>query len=220
MRRNCGRRARPLKLDVRHGIPGPVDAVYVLDRPKHRWALWGDYGNILLHGMTRHLPRCDGELQLERTGPFIPAISFPGIADIVLTDRIRIGLSERLPVLTFKPIRKTRIVRLNWETWPDELAAPPILPESGEPEDYILGAANDLAVAAALGDLWELVPIVNPKIQANGGKFALSEYRGEHLIRASASAGYNFISADLASHLRALAPQDINLREAISDFDA
>src|SRR5438105_2367736 len=50
---------------------------------------WGDYGSILTHGMTAHLERRGSQLQLERTGPFIPPISFPGINDIVVTTEMR-----------------------------------------------------------------------------------------------------------------------------------
>jgi len=38
---------------------------------------WGDYGDILQHGMTAHLPRVDGKLALERTGSYIPLSQSP-----------------------------------------------------------------------------------------------------------------------------------------------
>ena len=41
-------------------------------------SLWGDYGSILIKGMSRHLPRRDNLIQVERTGPFIPSITLPG----------------------------------------------------------------------------------------------------------------------------------------------
>src|SRR5262249_14925382 len=50
---------------------------------------WGDYGDILFHGMTAHLDRHDEMLQLERTGPYMPPITFPGIGDIVVTDAFK-----------------------------------------------------------------------------------------------------------------------------------
>ena len=46
---------------------------------------WGDYGEMLQHGMTAHLHRREGMLSLERTGPYIPPITFPGLGDIILT---------------------------------------------------------------------------------------------------------------------------------------
>jgi hypothetical protein len=65
--------------------------IRILERPE---SPWGDYGDILRHGMTSHLgPASDGLAQLERTGPFVPLISFPGF-DIVVTDGFRTKLAE------------------------------------------------------------------------------------------------------------------------------
>ena len=64
-------------------------------------SLWGDYGNILISGMSRHLPRKDNLIQLERTGPFIPPITLPGIGDIVVTS----DLKNELEGFQFHPTR-------------------------------------------------------------------------------------------------------------------
>jgi hypothetical protein len=54
--------------------------IYIL---REAGAPWGDYGNILVHGMSAHAGRSmDGRIRLERTGPFVPPITFPGIGDI------------------------------------------------------------------------------------------------------------------------------------------
>jgi hypothetical protein len=45
------------------------------------------------HGMTAHLERTDGLLSLERTGPYIPPITLPGIDDVVVNAAAR-GLLE------------------------------------------------------------------------------------------------------------------------------
>jgi hypothetical protein len=50
---------------------------------------WGDYGHILQHGMASHSPRIGGRLALERTGPFIPPVTLPGIGDVVLDSHAR-----------------------------------------------------------------------------------------------------------------------------------
>ena len=49
--------------------------------------LWGDYGSMLIGGMSGHLPRRDGLIQLERTGPFVPPMTFPGIGVVVVNDQ-------------------------------------------------------------------------------------------------------------------------------------
>lgn len=45
--------------------------IYRLERPE---LPWGDYGDILAHGMAT---QCDDTLELERTGPYVPPISQP-----------------------------------------------------------------------------------------------------------------------------------------------
>src|SRR5262249_59136768 len=78
---------------------------------------WGDYGSILVSGMSAHLPRKDGLIQLERTAPFVPPISFPGIGDVVVTNAFRAELeASELTGFTFIPIVKARIVESNSET--------------------------------------------------------------------------------------------------------
>ncbi|HEY6944729.1 MAG TPA: hypothetical protein VI431_06290 [Candidatus Acidoferrum sp.] len=119
---------------------------------------WGDYGDILQHGMTAHLPRADGLLQLERTGPYVPPITLPGIGDVVLTSPARQLLeSSELKDFSFRPVRKVLTVELHWEKWDWNADEPEHYPDSGEPEDYILGQPDSPSASAVLGDLWELV---------------------------------------------------------------
>ena len=118
---------------------------------------WGDYGDILQHGMTAHSSRIDGNLALERTGPYIPPITLPGIGDIILTTEARRLLeSSGLTGFAFRPVEKKLIVELHWENWDLNDEQPPEYPESGEPEDYILGKQNNKTASDALGDLWEI----------------------------------------------------------------
>jgi hypothetical protein len=118
---------------------------------------WGDYGDILLSGMTSHLERHEGFLQLERTGPFVPPIFLPGIADIVVTDDFKHLLEgSGLTGFTFQPVIKKHIVVLEWEKWDKESEEPLEYPSTGEPEDYILERAHSPELAQQIGDLWEL----------------------------------------------------------------
>jgi hypothetical protein len=119
---------------------------------------WGGYGDILEHGMSKHLPRQDGKLQLERTGPYISPITFPGLSDIVLTSTARADLEgSGLTGFSFQPVLKRLIVELHWEDWDLTASEPAKYPDTGEPEDYILEKPHSPETAAALGDLWELV---------------------------------------------------------------
>jgi hypothetical protein len=163
---------------------------------------WGDYGDILMHGMTVRLDRDDGMLQLERTGPYMPPITFPGIGDIVVTDAFKVQLlAAGFKGLSFRPVRKARVVELNWESW-DRNSEPLEYPESGEPEDYVLARSHSPQTAASLGDLWELVlPVVaGIKRVPSGGRQAdvrivvsLDAWSGEQLFRADGVL-YNYVS--------------------------
>ena len=157
---------------------------------------WGDYGDILQQGMTAHLPRLDGRLSLERTGPYIPPITLPGIGDIVLTSAAR-GLLESsgLAGFSFVPVEKRLIVELHWEMWNLDADEPPEFPDSGEPEDYVLEKPHSATAAEALGNLWE-VAIPNTatiiRSQATVTSFKelrldLSSWNGSDLFR---SEGY------------------------------
>jgi hypothetical protein len=119
---------------------------------------WGDYGDILQHGMASHRPRVGGPLALERTGPYIPPITLPGIGHVVLNSHARELLeSSGLSGFTFRPVEKVLTVELRWETWDLTADEPPYVPDSGEPEDYILGQPDSPAASAALGELCEVV---------------------------------------------------------------
>lgn len=117
---------------------------------------WGDYGQILVSGMSKNR---DGWLQgpslLSRTGPFIPPITFP--FDIVVTDELKIKLEESgLTGFTFREVIKHKIVNLDWTKWDQKAEDPQIYPKSGEPEDYITRRRHSQELADQMPDLWEI----------------------------------------------------------------
>ena len=117
---------------------------------------WGDYGNLLMHGMSAHLPPRDGHIQLERVGPFVPPVTFPA-SNVVVTDAVRHAIIDSgLVGATFGSVIKARVVVLHWEVWDRTTRVPPYMPPSGAPEDYVLGAPHDPATALEIGPLWEL----------------------------------------------------------------
>jgi hypothetical protein len=126
---------------------------------------WGDYGNILQNGMVAP---SDSGLAVERTGPYIPPITMPFGGIVLTSEAKRLLESSDLTGFKFSPVEKRLIVEVRWEMWDLNEEMPPELPESGEPEDYILGQPHSPEAAAALGELWELaVPktarIVRPR---------------------------------------------------------
>jgi len=127
--------------------------VYRLKRVE---APWGDYGEILHHGISWNRGRVDGFIQLERTGPFIPPLTMPSTHHVVVVESLRRKIVDSgLRGYAFVPVVKARIVRLNWESWPPS-AKPAKYPSGGEPENYVLRRKHHPASAEALGDLWEL----------------------------------------------------------------
>jgi hypothetical protein len=143
---------------------------------------WGDYGVVLRHGMSTQLPRLDGKIQLHRAGPAIDAITFPGIADVVLTSVARDWLAASgLTGFTFQPVLKTHIVNLQWDPSEPEPVDPP-----EEPEDYLLDVDHDPEIAEMLGDLWELV--VKPTAYEERSGILRETWNGDDFFRAHGSA--------------------------------
>ena len=176
---------------------------YTLERPEHAW---GDYGDILVHGMSC---RPDDEteiLELERTGPFISPITFPGISEIVVTDDMR-GLLETsgLKGIGFRAISKTRIVQSNWHTWDLNADDPAEYPPGGEPEGYILGHEHSLDASEKIGQLWEVVLARTARVVRAGSictkgeiRLVTASWRGEDLFMAQ-DVGYIY-ATEKAKH--------------------
>jgi len=119
-------------------------------------SMWGDYGDVLISGMWGGV---DGVGQLQRTGPFVPPISFPCMGDIVVTNESRRLLeSSGLTGFSFRPVTKEHIVRLDWHLWDQTADEPKEYPDGGEPEGYLLDRPHSPEVAALMGDLWSVMP--------------------------------------------------------------
>lgn len=123
-------------------------------------AFWGDYGTTLARGL--HTPRdlISDHLILERVGPFVPPMIFniePLVGFVVLVTQ---SFREKLEAanfgnLAFKPTIKKHIVDLPWETWDRKTRLPPMLPDSGVPDDYILKGRHSEETAAKMEEIWE-----------------------------------------------------------------
>ena len=124
-------------------------------------APWGDYGHILYHGMSMHSSRMNGKIRLERTGPEIFPITFP--IDVIVTEEFRREFDRSgLRGAEFRPVIKHHIVELDWGMWDVSEDEPPECPESGEPEDYVLGRPHSPAAARQMPALFEIVPSKAP----------------------------------------------------------
>jgi hypothetical protein len=142
--------------------------------------------------MSRHLPRKDNLIQLERTGPFIPPITLPGLGDIVATSDFKEELeASTFSQLSFAPVVKARIVEYHWEQWDHSSEKPIEYPPGGEPEEYILARPHSPEVAEQLGSLWEVMLPEDAEVEGTRVGRGVWEYRvnqntwqGSHLFRA------------------------------------
>lgn len=176
---------------------------------------WGDYGSILRHGMCAHADRDElGRLPLERTGPFVPPITFPGISDVVITGDLKRELeAASLGVVTFVPVWKKRIVKLAWHEWDETAAEPASYPAGGEPENYVLGRRHDAELAEAIGDLWEVCMPEKLGLQLPERRLDPNLYAGEPLVRASRW-GCLFVSLSLKQWLESHVGDWVQLERA------
>jgi hypothetical protein len=156
---------------------------------------WGDYGSILMHGMTAHLPRdSNGSLQLERTGPHIPPISFPFA--IIFTDAAMNKLEgSGLSGFSFKAVKLARIVRLDWHLWDINAKEPKHYPSAdGEPEGYILDRKDSTELALKMGPLWEL--ILQPGATEVRIRNEMHSWKDDIFIESGSLKGLDFFRAD------------------------
>lgn len=189
-------------------------SVYILDGPKV--PDWGDYSEILVSGMTSDLDRQDGMLQLERTGPFVPPISFPGPGSVVVTDALKERLERSgLSGFTFLPVIKKHIVRLEWEKWDQAAEEPQEYPESWEPEDYISERPHSHEVAQQLGDLWEVRLEEHAEIIPYQG---LAHWDGTDWFRAKGQL-IEYVSEEAKKWLEDAVPQWVSFKKAPISLD-
>ena len=149
-----------------------------------------------MHGMSAHLGRdTSGSIQLERTGPFVPPISFPGPGNIVVTDAVKQQLeASGFLGFAFRPVRLARIVRLDWHLWDLKAKAPKRYPSGGEPEGYVLDRTHSPELAREMAPLWEMVLQTGAReVKVQTGKHT---WEAEVFLEAGSLNGLDFFRAD------------------------
>ncbi len=126
--------------------------------------LWGDLGSVLISGFGRR-ESPEAAVLLERTGPFLPPITFPwlpiGGKPIVVSDEFRRRIeSHGFSGVRFRAAVKSHIVALNWHDW-DRTVFAKELPRN-EPSNYVRGKKHDKHAALEMGDAWEFLPPIVP----------------------------------------------------------
>lgn len=197
-------------MDRRHTLP----RIYELLRPRHAWSHWGDFGDVLVHGLVTGRAYSELPLRLERTGPYVPPVTLPGPVDVVVTDAVRAALQDLVRELRFREVVKARIARLDWHTWNAAGLEPRFVPESNEPADYVLAAPHDEELARSLGALWEIVPDLDMEIEDDDGRLCPENYYGQPLVRGRLCSGRNYVSEEFRAALAEVAPDHVDFRPA------
>ena len=193
---------------------------------------WGDYWSVLIGGMTAHLPRYGDQLQLERTGPFVPSMVVSGMEDLIVNETMRRALESVAGVMGFRPVIKARIVRLDWSAWKRSGGARELY-QFSEPEDAVLSLDHDPALADGIGELYEVLLQSDGKVRlgydADGlptNSFSQPPARHFDLFKATTRGGYGFVidSAQFVSQLpeeltRWLEFNPVTISETTTDDD-
>src|SRR5438552_2526626 len=178
--------------------PPPKPAkFYTLEKGK---APWGDYGDMLIHGLSDTTSFNDAEPSLSRTGPFVPPLTMPGFGCLVVTEKSKQLFEDSgLPGVSFVPARKAKIVPLRWEEWNLAAKEPAFYPEGGEPEGYILQGEHSPELAAAMPELWRL------SVRIGAAEIRIPKpgrtYGGKLHIKTGSWNGSDFFCADLSLRL-------------------
>lgn len=156
---------------------------------------WGDYGSTLCNGMLRTGE--GGEQRLDRTGPFVPPISFPPYSGVVVVTseaRQKLEASGMSGVGEFRPLRLGKIAFVDWQKWDTsgELGGD-LLPFNGEPEEYILHNPHDAETAAGIEPLWTWHPLRIGSVSRLEGAMQLEGIMGRHDVFRLDAAGWNDI---------------------------
>jgi hypothetical protein len=118
---------------------------------------WGDYGSALIHGFAER--GVDGSLAISRCGPAAPLAFMPSGTEnaLVVRDEVRGELSQRFATLVFRAVEKRHIAAVPWAEWDVHAPRPPVMPEGGEPNNYVHAKAHSPDAAERMGALWEVV---------------------------------------------------------------
>ncbi len=104
-----------------------------------------------------------------RTGPYVPAISFPAFS-VVVTQCVKDALERSgLTGFVLSPVFKTLIVRIDWHDWDRTSGSPLFYPPEHEPENYICDQPHCEETAASMPRLWELTGTPFGQLVREGG---------------------------------------------------
>jgi hypothetical protein len=183
---------------------------YRLMRPEPPW---GDYGDVLIHGMASRSKT--GELELQRSGPFVPPISQPGKRVVVTSVFLGELRESTLKGFEVGPVTKKRIPKIDWHDWEPFGTKAMKYPAGSEPENYLLRRKHSPEAASALGELWELRFQPGIHVSREGGYHLVpSSWDGADFVVAKDEHPiYNYVSERARDWLLQRAPKWVAFEE-------
>lgn len=175
---------------------------------------WGDYGDILAHGMASDSEETRA-LEVERTGPFVPPFSQPG-DHVVVTDAFLAVFQESgLTGYDVCPVIKKKITKVDWRDWEPYGTNKMKYPAGGEPENYIERRKHSQAVADAMGDLWWIRFRPGISVTRDGGYQLMGgTWAGTDLFVVNGERPtYNYVSQQAFKWLQETVPEWVSFKE-------
>lgn len=170
----------------------------------------------------------DDRIPLERTGPFVPPITFPFFypnAGFVVTDALRKEIERAgLAGFEFRPVLKVRIVRVDWQLWDSTSDEPEEWPESGEPEDYLAERPHSPELAERMGELWMVNILAKakvnrvPKVHRKGASLTERLEDVDIYLRSDTIPDADLFSAETVLHIYASELAQDFFRRTVPDF--
>jgi hypothetical protein len=181
---------------------------------------WGDFGDILIGGTGQREQGKEGRFLLERTGPFMPPISFTVQGCVIVTTNFRNKLSERFEELIYRPVTKKKVVEIHWEEWGRHWP-PQEWPPGQYVSDYIHKGKHSPRAAKALGKLWEIVLPFDVKGAAHDlgqpGHYRytvdLTTWNGERFFRLHPFDSQIVVTDEVARWLRGQVPEWVSFKQ-------
>lgn len=135
---------------------------------------WGDFGETLWTGFAEKGE--DSEIFIERIGPFTPEIYV--IMDLLIcTEEMKSSLMDiKLKGVDFSPVRKRKIVNLDWQNFPPRSEIYDVLPDINEPDELLTNLSSDEKLLSSMPAYWAITPKSTIKIR----QIAPYKYRTRH----------------------------------------
>lgn len=160
----------------------PMSKYFAIESAK---SPWGDYGGVLVNGLIEATKSIGLQvIRVSRTGPYVPPLTQP-FGLIIVTDEFRRELeASQLTGFGFLQTQYGKVIRLDWQTWSTDTDEPMSYPETGEPEDYILGRPHDPTLLAQMPRLWALAVRPTSELQVQGTRsFRADRHPGTDIAR-------------------------------------